>query len=79
MRQRIHAAEKVLECPLLAKTYRQSRRRGTSAMASGSDIQAAMSDFELISSALPPGSDVTDSPGIRGVMTRSRHSRRNRR
>ncbi len=59
------------QCPNLAITYRQSHRRGTSAMAPGSDIPAAMSDFELISSALPPGSDVADSPGIRGVMTQS--------
>ena len=63
----------MLEQPVLAMTYRQSRRRGTSAMDPGSDIPAAMSDFELISSALPPGSDVTDSPGIRGVMTQTGH------
>jgi hypothetical protein len=41
-------------------------------MAPASDIPAAMSDFELISSALHPGSDVADSPGIRGVMTQRR-------
>ncbi len=40
------------ESLLMAKTYRQSRRRGTSAMA--------------------PGSDVADSPCIRGVLTRRR-------
>ncbi len=56
---------------MLARTYRQSHRRDTSAMAPGSDIPAAMSNFELISSALPPGSDVADSPSIRGVMTHS--------
>ncbi len=57
----------------MAKTYRQSRRRGTSAMAPGSDIPAAVSGFELIYSALPPGSDIADNPGIRGVMTQSGH------
>jgi hypothetical protein len=55
--------------PVLARTYRQSRLCGTSAMAPGSDIPAAMSGFELISSGIPSGSDVADSPGIRGVMT----------
>ena len=53
----------------MAKTYRQRSLRGTSAMAPGSDIPAAMSAFDLISSALPPGSDVANSPGIRGVLT----------
>ncbi len=61
------------ECRFLAKTYRQRHLCGTSAMAPGSDIPAAMSDFELISSALPPGSDIADSPGIREVMTRLGH------
>ena len=56
-------------CLFLARTYRQSRRRGTSAMASGSDIPAAMSGFGLIPSGIPPGPDVTEPPGIRGVMT----------
>ncbi len=60
---------------LMAMTYRQRRLRATSAMASGSDIPVAMSDFELISSALPPGSDVTNSPSIRGVMTQPGHWR----
>ncbi len=32
---------------------------------------AAMSDFELISSALPPGSDVPDLLRVRGVMVES--------
>ncbi len=67
-----YGGDKVLEGPLLARTYRQSRRRDTSAMAPGSDIPAAMSDFELISSALPPGSDVADSPDVRGLLTHSR-------
>jgi len=57
--------------PLMAITYRQSRSRGMSAMAPGSDIPAAMSAFDLISSALPPGSDVADSLGLRGVLTLS--------
>ncbi len=58
---------------LMAKTYRQNHPRGTSAMAPSSDIPAAMSDFELNSSALTPGSDVADTCRVRGVMTHSRH------
>ncbi len=61
----------MLGLPVLAKTYRQSRRRGTSGMAPGSDIPAAMSGFDHIASGMPPGPDETDSPSLRGLLTHS--------
>ena len=48
----IYAAEIALECPDVAKTRRQSRRRGTSAMAPGSDIQLPTST--LIGNPITP-------------------------
>ena len=66
--------ETLAECPEVARTYRQSRRRDTSAMAPGSDIPAAMSGFRLIPSGLHSGPDVAGATGIRRVLTRRRHS-----
>ena len=63
-----------LKLLLLAITPRQSRLVSTSGMAPASDIQMAMSGFELISSAMPSASDVADSRSIRGLLTRFGHS-----
>ncbi len=52
-------------------TPRQSRLVSTSGMAPASDIQMAMSGFELISSAMPSASDVSGSLDVRGLLTQS--------
>jgi hypothetical protein len=57
----------------MARTYRQSRLRATSAMVPGSDIPAAMSGFDPFPSGMPPGPDVAGATGIRRVLTRRRH------
>ena len=62
------------ELPVMARTRRQNHHRGTSAMAPAPDVLAAMSDFERIPSALPPGSDVADTRRVRGLLTQPGHS-----
>ncbi len=53
----------------MARTYRQSHLRGTSGMAPTPDLLAAMSGFRLIPSGITSGSDLADTPGVRGVLT----------
>jgi hypothetical protein len=43
-------------------------------MTPGRDILAATSGFDLISSGMPPGPDVGDTPTERGKVTRLGHS-----
>ena len=40
-------------------------------MASASDILIAMSGFDLIPSGIPPGPDVADTLGLRGLLTQA--------
>jgi len=56
----------VLVLPVMAKTYRQSRRRGTSAMVPGSDIPSEMS-------GLPPKLPVTLERAIGELLTLNEH------
>ena len=58
-----------LQWLLVAKTYRSDHARRMSALPSTSDLLAAMSGFRPIPSGITSGSDVSDAPGIRGVLT----------
>ncbi len=71
MMERIHAAEKVLECPLLARTRRSAPIRLTVSLTPAPDFLAAMSGIELFPSGVPSGPDVADTLCIRGELTRS--------
>jgi len=68
MMERIHAAEKVLECPSLAISGSSNHLRATSAYPPAGDIRWPMSVIVLISSGSPPEADVAavgrDSPEL---------------
>ena len=62
----------VLKLPTLARTYRQSHLVAMSGMAPTPDFRVRMSGILSLSSGLPSGPDVADSPCVRGKMTQRR-------
>ena len=71
MHQRIHAADMMLECPLVAISGRSNHLRATSALPPTGDIRWLMSAFVPITTALPPKADVTAVGCESPKMTRS--------
>jgi len=73
MTERIHAAEKVLECPVMANNGLSSHVASTSAPPPRADIHWPMSGFVLFSSAYPPTPDVAAVGRESPKMTHNRH------
>jgi hypothetical protein len=63
----------VIQCRLLARTYRLGPFHGTVSLPPKADFRARMFGILLLSSGLPPGSEVPGAAGGRGVLTRCGH------
>jgi hypothetical protein len=63
----------IVECPRLARTYRQSHLLTMSGVPPTPDLRARMSGNPLFSSGLPPGSEVPGTVSDRGVLTQPGH------